>query len=144
MVEPIEILCKNGPIFGHRCKRQGFQHCYLVIINDIVYEVTAYRCSVVLSNRDLFVVLCAETEEEEEEDGERRAEDGERRAEEETPEEEAKVTNQPQLGSAPTSYPSLLSISYICLFVFTTAHALDYIPCLQYFLVYADATNSWL
>ena len=81
------------------------------------------------------MVLCAETEEEE---------DGERRAEEETPEEEAKVNNQPQLGSAPTSYPSLLSISYICLFVFTTANVLDFMPCLQKILDYADATNSWL
>jgi hypothetical protein len=87
------------------------------------------------------VVLCAETEEEEEEDGKRRAE-------EEKPQEEAKVTNQPQLGSAPTSYPSLLylslSIPYTCFCVFTTAHVLDFIPCLQNLLVYADAAYSWL
>jgi hypothetical protein len=63
------------------------------------------------------VVLCAETEEEEE--------DGKRRAEEEKPQ-EAKVTNQPQLGSAPTSYPSLLSIylslSHTPAFVYLLLH----------------------
>jgi hypothetical protein len=64
------------------------------------------------------VVLCAETEEEEE--------DGKRRAEEEKPQEEAKVTNQPQLGSAPTSYPSLLSLylslSHTPAFVYLLLH----------------------
>jgi hypothetical protein len=37
-----------------------------------------------------------------------------------------------------------LSIPYTCFCVFTTAHVLDFIPCLQNLLVYADAAYSWL
>jgi len=42
-VKPNEKFCsfaRTPHIFRHWCKRQGFQRCYLVVLNDIVYEET--------------------------------------------------------------------------------------------------------
>jgi len=146
-VKPNEKFCsfaRTPHIFRHWCKRQGFQRCYLVVLNDIVYEETDIThiqmlCSLVVE-KPICGVVCRNWRRR------RRWEAKSRRRK--TPRRSKSYQSTPTgLSSNKLSFSSIylsLSIPYTCFCVFTTAHVLDFIPCLQNLLVYADATNSWL
>lgn len=130
-----------APIFRHWWKRQGFQRCYLVVLNDIVYEETdithIQMLSSLVKEKPICGVVCRNW---------RRWEAKSRRRK--TPRRSKSYQSTPTgLSSNKLSFSSIypsLSIPYVCFCVFTTAHVLDFILCLQNILVYADATNSWL
>jgi len=148
-VKPNEKFCifaRMAHIFRHWCKRQGFQRCYLVVLNDIVYEETdiihiQMLCSLVVE-KPICGVVCRNWRRRRR----RRWEAKSRRRK--TPRRSKSYQSTPTgLSSNKLSFSSIylsLSIPYTCFCVFTTAHVLDFIPCLQNLLVYADATNSWL